>query len=278
MSKLELDEADLTVIIPCYNSSKTIERAVESIAKQTMRPKEVILIDDASTDQQKDLSCLYQLKDFYKGLLNIHVISLSVNGGPAIARNAGWNISNQPFIAFLDSDDVWLPEKINIQYNWMLLHPEVSVTAHEYLYNKKSKKNQTNFQFINSTRISLNNIYISNRFQTSSVMLKRDLRLRFDTEKRLCEDYQLWIDILLEKYITVLLFIPLGIVYRPIFSNGGISGDIWKMEIAELNIYRNLYKKNKMSLFLFIALSILSFAKFLRRIIITFFYKIKLFK
>jgi glycosyltransferase involved in cell wall biosynthesis len=103
------DLASVSVIIPCYNCAGTIHRALASVASQSLRPAEVILVDDHSTDDT--LQSLYRLQDRY-GREWIRIIEQPVNGGPGTARNMGWNAATQTYIAFLDSDDTWHPKKI----------------------------------------------------------------------------------------------------------------------------------------------------------------------
>ncbi|MBC7511115.1 MAG: glycosyltransferase family 2 protein, partial [Ferruginibacter sp.] len=118
--------APVSVVIPCYRCTSTIRRAILSIAGQTRRPAEIILVDDASPDET--LRVLYEIEREYSGW--IKVISSKMNLGPAAARNIGWNLASQPFIAFLDSDDAWHPKKIEIQYYYMHKHPRISLSGH----------------------------------------------------------------------------------------------------------------------------------------------------
>jgi teichuronic acid biosynthesis glycosyltransferase TuaG len=122
--------ASISVIIPCYRCSETIERAVDSIAQQTLLPSEVFLIEDASNDNGKTLQFLYLLQKKFQDKFKIEVIPLATNSGPGTARNAGWDKATSRYIAFLDADDAWHPQKLEMQFNWMEAHPEVSLTGH----------------------------------------------------------------------------------------------------------------------------------------------------
>jgi glycosyltransferase involved in cell wall biosynthesis len=104
----------VSVIIPCYNRARTIERALRSVVQQTMSNHEVIVCDDASDDGTLDLVRGFAAKD-----ARIQVISLPRNVGPAAARNSGMRIARGEYIAFLDSDDEWLPEKLARQVERM---------------------------------------------------------------------------------------------------------------------------------------------------------------
>ncbi|RMG23518.1 MAG: glycosyltransferase family 2 protein, partial [Methanobacteriota archaeon] len=113
-----MKKCGVTAIVPCYCCSDTIERAFYSVVNQTVLPKEVILVDDASPDHGRTLSILHGLKQKFNETLDIRILAFEKNQGPASARNAGWEAATQPFIAFLDADDSWHPRKLEVQYQW----------------------------------------------------------------------------------------------------------------------------------------------------------------
>ena len=119
----------VSVVIPCHDAEATIERALESVAAQTQPPVEVIVVDDASTDSTPELlqRCAKQSWPF-----RVEVITLPDNSGPGEARNAGWASAGKgtAYVAFLDADDLWLPEKLKRQVAWMEQRPDVAWTAH----------------------------------------------------------------------------------------------------------------------------------------------------
>jgi glycosyltransferase involved in cell wall biosynthesis len=125
--------ARVSVVIPCYRCADTIERAVMSVAEQTLKPYEVILVEDCSGDYTLDV--LYSLQSQFD-VDWIKIIPLKVNSGPGTARNVGWNASQQDYIAFLDADDSWHPQKIEIQYGWMVKNSDVDMTGHDFQYLK----------------------------------------------------------------------------------------------------------------------------------------------
>jgi glycosyltransferase involved in cell wall biosynthesis len=96
----------VTAIIPTYNRAKTIERAVNSVLAQTWKEMEVIVVDDGSNDQTGEV-----LKAYGDKIRVIH----QRNGGPAAARNTGIKAATGEIISFLDSDDAWMPSKIERQ-------------------------------------------------------------------------------------------------------------------------------------------------------------------
>ncbi|EGP5645247.1 glycosyltransferase family 2 protein, partial [Enterococcus faecium] len=100
----------VSVIIPFYNQKFWLEQAVDSVLKQTHQFFEIIVVNDGSLESIEDIDN----KD-----KRIRVIEKK-NGGPASARNLGMKLSNGKYIAFLDSDDIWLPNKLEVQLNFMI--------------------------------------------------------------------------------------------------------------------------------------------------------------
>jgi glycosyltransferase involved in cell wall biosynthesis len=114
----------VSVIVPAYNRAHLIGRALESLRQQTYRDFEVVLGDDASTDDT--------VATAQKAWPEIKVARLPVNRGASSARNAAIRASCGRFLAFLDSDDEWLPEKLAVQMDYLQRHPEVAVCACAY--------------------------------------------------------------------------------------------------------------------------------------------------
>jgi hypothetical protein len=104
----------ISVIIPTYNSEEYIAEALNSVLQQTYNNIEVLLVDDASTDNTTEI-----IRQFAKNDCRIILEKLPINSGTAIARNKGINSANGSFIAFLDADDMWLPNKLQLQLELM---------------------------------------------------------------------------------------------------------------------------------------------------------------
>jgi glycosyltransferase involved in cell wall biosynthesis len=110
----------VSVIIPTYNREKYISQAVKSALEQTYRPLEIIVVDDGSIDDTKKVLSPYldSIKYIYQS-----------NSGAAIARNAGIAASGGVYVAMLDSDDMWKPEKLSHQIEFLETHPNVALVA-----------------------------------------------------------------------------------------------------------------------------------------------------
>jgi len=260
----------VSVIIPCYRCAVTIERAVDSVLNQTQVPEEIILVDDFSDDGSATISYLKNLKQKYQKF-NIQILSLEKNQGPGSARNEAWKIASQPYIAFLDADDSWYPNKLELQYSWMKSHPEVLLTAHSsiQLFNDSHQKQFNHCK--NFYPLNIIKLLFFNCIPTRSVMLKREIQYRFSPGKRYAEDYLLWLSIALDRHPIYFLGLPLSYSYKNEFGDSGLSSHMWQMEVGELNNYFLLFKTNKMSFFLFFTCSAYSLIKYIRRSLVRLF-------
>ena len=256
----------VSVIIPCYRCISTIHRAIESVIDQTQKPKEVILIDDASGDET--LVVLRELQQQYPDW--IKVIALAENQGAASARNAGWALASQPYIAFLDADDAWHTKKIEIQFTYMSEHPEVILTGHRHRILNQDNHLPDWLIPSSTDAVPINkwNLLLSNQFITPSIMLRRDIAPRFSERQRYMEDHLLWLEILCDRALGVKLPEELAAIYKSSFGVTGLSANIFAMERCELYNYVHLYKTQRLGLFALIFLEVFSLLKFLRRLVI----------
>lgn len=268
ITKMNIARACVSVIIPCYRCSKTIGRALASVASQTLLPKEVILVEDASSDNGVTLKILREQAVKYADNFEVKVIALNQNQGASNARNVAWNFATQPYIALLDSDDAWHAKKIEIQYQFMQENPDVELCGH----NAKIMTNNTQldwslgifkFKFISKKRL-----LISNPFVTPSVMIKKDIGLRFNPKKRYVDDHLLWLQIIFDHHKVVKLNQALVVIYKPMFGASGLSSHLWEMEKSELDNYWLLFKNKSIGLIAVLFLSLYSLAKYMRRLLI----------
>lgn len=260
--------APVTVVIPCYCCSTTIGRALASVSNQTVLPREVILVEDASPDAGKTRQALSDLVSEYAGLLAVKIIHLNENSGAAGARNAGWAAASQSYIAFLDADDSWHPRKLEIQYEWMRSHPEYYLTGHERPLMGKEASFALPSGALNVGPITKVAALLSNPFPTSSVMLRRDVPARFKHGKRHIEDYLLWLQIILSGMPCAFMKLPLASTYKADYGAGGLSGDLWKMEKGELDTYWQIYRSELIGSPALTVLVVHSFMKYMRRVVI----------
>jgi len=240
---------------------------MSSVMAQSLLPEEIILVDDASADEGKTVAKLRALKKRFSGETNIKLIFEQVNGGPAVARNSAWNVATRPFVAFLDSDDAWHPRKLEIQHGWMQAHKEVMASWHDCIQLHGNKPLADIPDTFSHELMTKGGLLMSNDIYTRSVMLKRDLPLRFNPDKCFSEDYLLWLQIVCSGYRMAKLEIPLGYYFKARYGEGGLSGRLWDMEKGELSTYWQLRSAGHINAVMTVLLSAYSLAKFVRRVV-----------
>lgn len=179
----------VSVVIPTHDRAETVSRAVESVLEQTYAQSEVIVVDDGSTDDTR--AALERFGDRIRSVYQ-------PNRGVSAARNAGVAVSRGEWIAFLDSDDVWLPNKLATQVAFHESHPEIPISQTGEIWIRNGVR-------VNPCRHhakprgdifcpSLERCLVS----PSAVMMRRTLYEElggFDEEMAVCEDYDLWLRI-----------------------------------------------------------------------------------
>jgi glycosyltransferase involved in cell wall biosynthesis len=257
--------APVSVVIPCFRCAATIERAIASVAQQTQKPTEIILVEDGSDDDT--LVVLRALAEPYPNWIKI--IALPENKGVATARNVGWAAATQPYIAFLDADDAWHPQKIEIQTSYMDTHPEIVLCGHGHRIMERSA-GQPDWQVLacKEQRISKWSWLLSNKLAPTSVMVRRNVVQRFDSNQRYMEDYKLWLEFVCSGNLVNKLSAELAVMYKSSFGASGLSAQLWAMEQGELSNYQHLYNENHINLAQWLALSVYSLLKFGRRLVI----------
>ena len=113
-----MDKPLVSVIVPVYNCERYLGFAIQSILEQDYHPFEIIVIDDGSTDDSSEIA---------RSFKEVHYIYQS-NQGVAVARNVGIAVAQGEFIAFLDADDLWAPNKLSVQVDYLLKNPQIGYT------------------------------------------------------------------------------------------------------------------------------------------------------
>lgn len=255
----------VSVVVPCYNCAETLSRAVSSVAAQTRKPAELILVNDASSERTQEV--INGLVSQY-GTNWVRVITLRENGGPATARNRGWDVAQQPYLAFLDADDSWHPCKIELQLGFMMAHPEIDLCGHGF--------KEVDVQPANVPEVALNRyseIYrwrflLLNPLATRTVMLKRNGGYRFKPGKRYAEDYLLWLQMSRDGCRVALIDAELAYTYKPPYGVAGLSASLWKGEQGELEAFRLLVAEGRLGNSTAMLLSVYSLMKFIRRLVV----------
>ena len=113
-----MQTADISVIIPCYNTERYLSEAINSVLAQEIQPLEILVIDDGSTDRSADVA---------KGFSGRIQLYRQPNSGAAAARNRGIEMSKGDLLAFLDADDLWTPGKLALQLKTLAEGPELDM-------------------------------------------------------------------------------------------------------------------------------------------------------
>lgn len=189
----------VSVIIPTFNYGKFIGEALKSVFEQTLQDFEIIVVDDGSTDNTKEIVQSYGSKVRY-----FH----QAQQGPAAARNKGIRESRGEFVAFLDADDVWLPTKLEKQVNLFRRNSKLGmVLTDNFLFDESGIYRD----YVNKKGYLLEgdvvaNILINSGVVTPTVMVRREVFDRvglFEENLYIAEDDNMWIRIAVEYDVDI---------------------------------------------------------------------------
>lgn len=184
------------VVIPCYNVEKYIIDTINSVINQTRSADEIIIVDDGSTDKTVDKikSLMLPLDSVIKEKIKIYYSS---NKGPGSARNIGINNAKSKWICFLDSDDTWKSDKLEIIEKYINQNNKINFFCHNEFVKKgvKYSKNLYSKKYVPNLSLQIQ-LYKSNIFSTSAVICKKDLLIQhglFNESLMSAQDYELWL-------------------------------------------------------------------------------------
>ncbi|WP_120190197.1 glycosyltransferase family 2 protein [Ammoniphilus oxalaticus] len=187
-----------TVVIPTYNREKYIKKAIRSVLKQTYKDFECIVVDDASTDNTPKI-----VKSFGN---RVKYVRHKKNLGGSAARNTGIAKAKGKYIAFLDSDDKFLPNKLKVVKKFIKKHPKAKF-IYSWYYHSNSRGQITRLRKANKAR-SLNELrYLLLRrkftIRTSTVVVRRNAFKKcgkFSEQYRHTHDWDMWLKLLTRYY------------------------------------------------------------------------------
>lgn len=253
----------ISIIIPCFNSQNSIATTLSSIVNQTYKEYEIILVDDGSRDNTKEVAekILKENSITYKYIYQ-------TNSGPSSARNKAVLNASGEYIAFLDADDAWHPQKLELMMQ-CFEKEEIDILGHSYslVHNFEQKYTQTDLH-----KISFFHLLFKNFAVTPSVMMKRAIFEPFDERMKYAEDHELWLRIS-NTHTLYFLDAPLVLLGRKPLSAGGLSAQRWNMRKGEIQMYINTLKYKKILFFALPFLIFFSLIKHARRSVKDYFYE-----
>ena len=245
----------VSVIIPCFNSSKTIDRAIKSVLVQSNEYNiEIIVIDDCSEDDT-----LTKIKNF-KPSKNVSIIILKneKNMGTGYSRDKGIANSKGQYIAFLDADDYWLPNKLENQINFFKKNENIAIVYSDYFIEKNISSYEDLRLIKTPSEVSNKVNKFINHIPNSSAILESKLAKKFHYPFiKIRNDYIFWNKILNYYDVTAFNCDP-GTGYVVYGSNPGISSNKIKLISYQWKTYREYFNYGKSYSFLGIVINILN--------------------
>lgn len=254
----------ISVVIPAYNSSATITNCISSVINQTREDliSEIIVVDDGSIDNTVDV---------IKNTISDNRVRIirKANGGVSSARNTGIKASCSEWIALLDSDDVWLPKKIERQIDMINKHPNIEFIG----------CNRNDEQIRIGTRVSddlyslsLNNLLYKIWPHTSTALIRRSVLDEvglFDENMKYAEDGNMWIKICINHplyYIAESLEVAGGFKFQ--YGEKGLSSNLKGMYDGNVENLKWLKANSYLNGFSYLFWRFYFWAKYIRRIIV----------
>lgn len=256
----------ISVVIPMYNSEMTILKTLQSVITQTYLPSEIIIINDGSQDNSKEIVLKFIEENKHFDIVFID----KPNGGVSTARNAGMKRAKGEYIALLDSDDEWLPHKLERQIEVLNENPHIDFLGTnrngEYFSSVLWKK------LNHLTQISPKLLMVKFLFVVPTIIFKKKITETigyFDETQKYAEEGNYFIRIA-QKYNCYLLNESLVITGggKAHFGHSGLSGNIKEMEKGELKNIKDALELKIINFFEYLLLICFSLLKFSRRFII----------
>ena len=229
----------ISIVIPTYNRSAIICRAIDSVLRQTRPADEIIVVDDRSTDNTLDL-----LKAKYSK--QITIIESAENSGVSAARNIGIKHSNGDWIALLDSDDEWLDTKLAAQQHALQQNPHPLCHTEEIWIRNGKRVNQMKKHAKQGGDIFENCLPLC-AISPSSVLIHKELLDNiggFDESLPACEDYDLWLRICAEHSV---LFVDTPQLLKYGGHADQLSRQYWGMDRFRLTALQKIIKSDRLN-------------------------------
>lgn len=223
----------VSIIMPTFNAGHVIKETIDSVLSQSYSDWELIIIDDCSNDETYNI-----VKSYTQHCKKISILINDINSGAGVSRNRGIQVAKGRYLAFLDSDDLWEPDKLKLQIEFMRMHKSpISHTSFSFIdeAGRERKGGVVASKFVDLRR-NLKNTEIG----TSTAIIDRDLvsqNIKF-SKIRARQDLKLWIDLLSSGYISSGVRHDL-VKYR--VREGSVSSNKFKMLYITLKVYMGVH-------------------------------------
>ena len=249
MSNRATQRAAVTVVIPAYNAEKLIAKTLESVQRQTYLDWNVIVVDDGSTDATREV-----VKNFSAADARISLLALDRNhGAPAGPRNRAVAVAEGQWIAFLDADDIWHPQKLELQMLQLARYgARFCCSAMQDFSNDAEVKDPRYEDPISTRWLTFSQNRFKGRIPSSSVVVATELIRTFQFEEdptyKAVEDYHCWLRILRSGVKCLRIDLPL-LHYR--ISPAQISRSKFTMAKRIYNLHRKFERTTSAAAALF---------------------------
>lgn len=220
----------ISIIMPAYNSARYISASIASVQAQTWKNWELIIIDDCSTDKTSEIVTSFVVSD-----PRVRQIKNNENSGVAQSRNIGIANASGDWIAFLDSDDCWTPDKLSQQMNFARKHmAEFTFTGSAFM--DENSYPLSHYLSV-PNKVSYKELLKQNIISCSSVLIKQKLLLAYPmSSDDMHEDFAVWLQILKDKEIYAYGLDQPLLIYR--LSSSSKSGNKLKAARMTFRVYR----------------------------------------
>ncbi len=183
---------EVSVIIPAYNRFELLKEAVSTVMGQSYKNFELIVVDDGSSDMTPTISL------YYKDDPRFRYVRIEHNGMPGYVRNIGVRKATAPYIAFLDSDDLWMRDKLEKQMHFLHTFPRIPIVHSRERWMRNGKEVSQKKQKHQRSGMIFNDALVKCIIGPSTVVLSKELFDKtggFREDLEVAEDYELWLKI-----------------------------------------------------------------------------------
>jgi glycosyltransferase involved in cell wall biosynthesis len=226
-----------------------------SVIGQSLRVKEIIIVDDCSDEYAELCAIVAKLNHIFP----IELIRLGLNSGASEARNHGARLATGKYLAFLDSDDVWRADKVEIQYG-VMEREDMRLSAHSYVHDL-NVGSMGSCRVPHITRVPSGRFAFGNPFFTPTVMVRKSGFIEFDPRYRRVDDYKCWL-MNVKGCPGALIGLPLAGGFKSAIGASGLTSSIRVMHDSYITVLKDLYREGHVGLGFFLTARVIEQLKY----------------